>query len=254
MRFASLGSGSDGNGLVVESGATRVLIDCGFTVGDTTRRLARLGLAPEDLRAIVVTHEHTDHACGVARFSGRHGLPVWASFGTLAAMNGRFEGAAVIEAFNCGERFEIGELCFEPFPVPHDAREPAQFVVSDGARRLGQATDLGEATPHILEVLGGCDALVLECNHDLAMLAKSDYPRSLKQRIAGRLGHLDNATAADLLSRLDKSRLRHVIAAHLSQQNNLPELAQAALAGAMGCTPDWIGVASAEDGLDWREL
>lgn len=254
MRFASLGSGSEGNGLVVESGATRVLVDCGFPVAETTRRLARLGLLPEDLSAIVVTHEHTDHVSGVARFSARHRLPVWASFGTLAAMNGRFDAAAAIEGFNCGERFAIGELCFEPFPVPHDAREPTQFVVTDGARRLGQVTDLGEVTPHVVEVLGGCEALVLECNHDLGMLAKSDYPYRLKQRIAGRLGHLDNVAAADLLSRVNRGRLRHVIAAHLSQQNNLPELAQSALAGALGCAPEWVGVAAAEFGLDWREL
>lgn len=254
MRFASLGSGSDGNGLVVESGRTRVLIDCGFPVGDTVRRLGRLGLRPEDLDALVVTHEHTDHVSGVARFSTRYNLPVWASFGTLAGMNGRFAELYEPTGFNGGESFAIGGLCFDPFPVPHDAREPTQFVVTDGAKRLGHLTDLGEVTAHIVEILGGCEALLIECNHDRAMLAKSDYPYRLKQRIAGRLGHLDNEAAADLLARVDRKRLRHVIAAHLSQQNNLAELAQTALAGALGCTLEWIGVASAEDGLDWREL
>ena len=254
MRFASLGSGSEGNGLLVERGTTRVLIDCGFTVADAQRRLARLGVAAESLSAIVVTHEHGDHVGGVARLSARHRLPVWASFGTLAAMNGRFDGVFSSCAFNCGEKFEIGDLCFEPFPVPHDAREPAQFVVSDGASRLGQVTDLGEATAHIVEVLGGCDALVLECNHDPDLLAKSDYPYTLKQRIAGRLGHLANAAAAQLLERVDKARLKHIVAAHLSQQNNSPELARSALAGALGCAPEWVAVADAEHGLDWRDI
>jgi phosphoribosyl 1,2-cyclic phosphodiesterase len=254
MRFASLGSGSEGNGLLVESGRTRVLIDCGFTLAESTRRLARLGVAPESLAALVVTHEHADHVSGVARFSARHRLPVWASFGTLAAMNGRFDGVFAQHGFNCGERFRVGELCFEPFPVPHDAREPAQFVVGDGDRRLGQVTDLGEVTAHIVASLGGCDALVLECNHDPDMLARSDYPYPLKQRIAGRFGHLKNAAAADLLARVERSRLKHVIAAHLSQQNNTAELARAALAGALDCPPEWVGVANAEDGLDWRQI
>ncbi len=254
MRFASLGSGSEGNGLLVECGATRVLIDCGFTVAQTQRRLARLGVVAESLTAVVVTHEHGDHVSGVARLSARHRLPVWASFGTLAAMNGRFDGVFSLRAFNCGEAFAIDDLCFEPFPVPHDAREPAQFVVTDGEKRLGHLTDLGEATEHIVEVLHGCDALVLECNHDPVLLAKSDYPYTLKQRIAGRLGHLPNEAAARLLDRVDKSRLSHVVAAHLSQQNNTPELARAALAGALACEPEWVGVADAEQGLDWRQI
>jgi len=254
MRFASLGSGSDGNGLLVECKGTRVLIDCGFTAADTVRRLARLGVAAETISAIVVTHEHGDHVGGVARFSSRFRLPVWASFGTFAAMNGRAEEAFAPRPFNCGETFAIGDLCFDPFPVPHDAREPAQFVVSDGARRLGHVTDLGEATAHIVEVLSGCDALVLECNHDPDLLAKSDYPYALKQRIAGRLGHLKNAAAAQLLERVEKSRLKHIVAAHLSQQNNTPELARAALAGALGCSPEWVGVAEAENGFDWRQI
>lgn len=169
-------------------------------------------------------------------------------------MNGRFEGAHRQMPFNCGERFAIGELFFDPFPVPHDAREPAQFIIGDGARRLGQVTDLGETTPHIVDILGGCDALVLECNHDPALLAKSTYPYPLKQRIAGRYGHLENAAAAALLRQLDKSRLRHVVAAHLSQQNNTPDLARAALAAVLDCAPPEVDVASAEDGLDWREI
>lgn len=254
MRFASLGSGSEGNGLVVEAGGTRVLIDCGFGVRDAAARLARLGLEPSSLSAIIVTHEHSDHVGGVPAFAARHRIPVWATFGTLAAVSARFEGMEQICGFDSHDAFSIGALEISPVPVPHDAREPVQYVVGDGARRLGVLTDLGVTTPHVEASLSGCDALVLECNHDLVMLENGDYPYPLKQRIAGRLGHLHNEAAAELLTHIDTSRLAHIIAAHLSQQNNTPELARAALATALGCAPDWIGVADQATGFGWREL
>ena len=254
MRFASLGSGSEGNGLVVEAGGTRILIDCGFGVRGTARRLGRLGLAPSSLTAILVTHEHTDHIGGVPAFAARYGIPVWATFGTLAAVSERFEGMPHVYGFDSHERFSIGALEIAPITVPHDAREPVQYVVGDGARRLGVLTDIGTSTAHVEGCLSGCDALVLECNHDLAMLENGDYPPSLKQRIAGRLGHLHNEAAAEILARIDTSRLVHIIAAHLSQQNNTPELASLALAAALGCPPAWIGIASQATGFDWREM
>jgi len=150
--------------------------------------------------------------------------------------------------------FAIGDLLVMPYPVPHDAREPAQFVFSDGAVRLGVLTDVGYATPHIKLCLSGCQALVMECNHDPALLERSDYPASLKQRIASRFGHLDNGQAEHLLSTLDCSRLQHVLAAHLSETNNRPELARAALSRALGCTQDWIGIAEQYGGSAWREI
>jgi phosphoribosyl 1,2-cyclic phosphodiesterase len=254
MRFASLGSGSEGNGLVVESGGTCVLIDCGFGVRTTATRLARLGLAPSSLAAILVTHEHSDHVGGVPAFARRHRIPVWATFGTLAAVSVRFEGMSRVYGFDSHESFAIDALEVTPVPVPHDAREPVQYVIGDGAHRLGVLTDLGVSTEHVEASLSGCDALVLECNHDLDMLENGDYPYPLKQRIAGRLGHLDNAAAAEILERIDTSRLTHVVAAHLSQQNNTPELARAALATALGCAPDWIGVADQAAGFGWRQL
>jgi phosphoribosyl 1,2-cyclic phosphodiesterase len=254
MRFASLGSGSEGNGLVVESGSTRVLIDCGFGVRNTAVRLARLGLEPSSLSAILVTHEHSDHIGGVPAFAARHGIPVWATFGTLAAVSVRFEGMTHVYGFDSHEGFAIGALEITPIPVPHDAREPVQYVVGDGGHRLGLLTDLGVSTAHVEESLSGCDALVLECNHDLEMLENGDYPYPLKQRIAGRLGHLHNEAAAGILSRIDTSRLTHIIAAHLSRQNNTPDLARTALASALECAPDWIGIAEQATGFDWREL
>ena len=252
MRFASIGSGSEGNGLVVEAGDTRILIDCGFGVRDTAARLARIGVAPETLSAILVTHEHSDHVGGVPAFAARHRIPVWLTFGTLSVVGARFAGMERVYGFDSHDDFVIGDLEVRPFPVPHDAREPVQFVVTDGAFRLGVLTDLGTSTPCVEANLTGCDALVLECNHDPELLAGSDYPASLKARIAGRFGHLHNDGAAALLAAIDTSRLQHIVAAHLSQQNNTPAKARAALARALACAEDWIGIADQAEGFAWR--
>ena len=254
MRFASLGSGSEGNGLVVEVGDTRVLIDCGFAVRDTVARLARLGVAAETISAVLVTHEHADHIGGVAAFAARYRVPVWLTFGTLEMVSERFARLDRVYGFDTQDVFAIGMLEVRPFPVPHDAREPVQFVVGDGAHRLGILTDIGVTTRYVETSLSGCDALVLECNHDIDMLAGGDYPWPLKQRISSRLGHLHNEASAALLAALDTSRLRHVIAAHLSQQNNTPAKARAALAQALNCSPEWIGIADQASGFAWREM
>jgi phosphoribosyl 1,2-cyclic phosphodiesterase len=254
IRFASLGSGSDGNGLIVESGTTRLLVDCGFKVSETVRRLARLDLEPGDLAAILITHEHDDHAGGVARLARRYELPVYLTYGTLVAMGPQGSMIPRFSLIDSHSPFAIGDLEVHPYPVPHDAREPSQFVFSDGDRRLGLLTDTGDTTPHIQRMLSGLDALVLECNHDLDLLMNGPYPPSLKRRISGRLGHLDNGTAARIVGSLDCSRLQHFIAAHLSAQNNTPELARAAMAAALKCEPAWICVATQGDGLDWRQV
>jgi phosphoribosyl 1,2-cyclic phosphodiesterase len=254
MRFASLGSGSEGNALLVEVERTRVLIDCGFALRDVVDRLARLGVDAPSVSAIVVTHEHGDHIGGVAGFALRYATPVWLTFGTLAAVAERFAELPCVKGFDSHDAFAVDGIEIRPFPVPHDAREPVQVVCSDGRWRLGVLTDLGTSTQYVEASLSGCDALVLECNHDIDMLANGDYPEPLKRRIASRLGHLDNATAAGLLARIDATRLQHLIAAHLSRENNRPELARAALSGAVNCRPDWIGVADQARGFGWREF
>jgi phosphoribosyl 1,2-cyclic phosphodiesterase len=254
VRFASIGSGSEGNGLVVEAGNTRVLIDCGFGVRETATRLSRLGIEPGSLSAILVTHEHSDHVGGVPAFAARYRVPVWLTFGTMAVVGARFDGMERIYGFDSHEAFVIDDLEIRPFPVPHDAREPVQFVITDGDHRVGVVTDLGMSTPYVEASLSGCDALVLECNHDLELLAGSDYPYSLKQRITGRYGHLHNEAAAGLLAALDTRHLQHIFAAHLSQHNNTPDKARAALAGVLSCTTDWIGIADQADGFGWRAL
>lgn len=252
MRFASLGSGSQGNALLVSAGATTVMIDCGFGLKDCTMRLERLGVQPGDLGAILVTHEHGDHIGGVARFAARNRIPVWLTHGTARHLDAPDDlPLHHIEGYR---RFAIGDLEIAPFPVPHDASEPAQFVIGDGARRLGVLTDAGSITPHMVEMLGDCQGLFLECNHDEQLLRQSDYPPSLIDRVAGDWGHLSNVAAADLLRRVAGGHLQHVVAAHLSQQNNRPELARNALSGALGCAPEWIAVADQADGIDWRQL
>ena len=256
MRFTSLGSGSQGNALVAEAGRTRLMLDCGFAIQETESRLARVGLQPSDLSGIIVTHEHGDHADGVFPFARRHGIPTWMTFGTLAALRDAGVGGeeCSIRLVDSQLPFQVGDLQVQPFTVPHDAREPVQYVLSDGASRLGVLTDTGCATAHIEANLSGCDALVLECNYDPEMLEGGPYPPSLKARIAGRLGHLDNRTSGEILAALDRGRLKHVIAAHLSQTNNTPELARAALARALSCEPAWISVATQEEGFSWRDL
>ncbi len=252
MRFASLGSGSKGNALLVESGRTRVLVDCGFGPRETAARLDRLDVAPESVTAVLVTHEHADHVGGAAACAARFGWTIHASHGTASAARQLAEVA--VRRFDSHAPFAVGELEIHPYPVPHDAREPTQFVFSDGSARLGVLTDAGVLTPHIVAMLADCAALVLECNHDADMLARGRYPPPLKQRIAGGFGHLENAAAASLLRAMDVSKLRHVVAAHLSEENNTPALARSALAEALGCVPDWIGVATQAEGFDWREL
>lgn len=237
---------------MVQCARTRILLDCGFGLGDTVSRLSRLGAEPEELDAIVVTHEHEDHIGGVARLARRFDLPVWLTYGTLAGFEALFAEVQtrVIENYSA---FEVGDIEVIPFPVPHDAREPSQFVFCGGMHRLGVLTDAGAATRHIEQVLSGCDALVLECNHDPEMLEQSNYPLSVKERIAGRYGHLDNHAAARLLATLDRSRLQHLVAAHLSQQNNRPELARAALADVLGDSGR-IRIADQDQGFGWITL
>ncbi|MGE5469929.1 MAG: MBL fold metallo-hydrolase [Bacteroidota bacterium] len=253
MRFASLGSGSAGNGLLVESGSSCLLLDCGFGLRQTVARLQVLGRTPETLSGILVTHEHGDHVSGVFRLARKYGLPVWLTHGTWAACR-QDDAGLDLHIIDSHASFALGELEVQPFPVPHDAREPVQYLFSAGACRLGVLTDIGEITPHVRELLSGCDGLVLECNHDSDMLARSAYPVSVKRRIAGRYGHLDNVAAAALLREIDCSRLAHLVVAHLSERNNRPELAVAAVVEALGCDREWVGVASPESGFDWREL
>jgi phosphoribosyl 1,2-cyclic phosphodiesterase len=260
LRFASLGSGSEGNGLLVEAqvGDTtvRVLVDCGFGRKDCLMRLGALGVDPASLSAILVTHEHSDHVGGVATLARHLGLPVYLTRGTAIA-SGLFAGVQkgpelrFIETQEGTATIELMGLQIEAVTVPHDAREPVQFVFDDGHSRLGVLTDLGHVSRHVEKAYQNLTALVLECNHDPAMLARSEYPAMLKRRISGDYGHLSNASAAQLLAGVDRSRLGVVVAAHLSRQNNTEDLARSTLAEAIGASSKEFWVADQDAGLEW---
>ena len=252
FRFTSIGSGSKGNGLVVEGGKTRVLLDCGFGLRDSVKRMLFRGIEPSSLDAIIVTHEHGDHISGVQKLSSKYNLPVFLTNGTLQALAEKFTlpNTVIIEDY---ESFIIGELSINPFPCP-TMQESHQFVFSNGKKKLGVLTDLGRSTKHLERMLSGCDGLVLECNHDRHLLEKSNYPLSLKNRIAGSLGHLSNEAAANILLNIDTRKLKKIVAAHLSESNNTPQLAKTSLSQALRVSPDYIGIADQDSGFDWLEL
>ena len=257
LRFKNLGSGSAGNATLVESHCgsrvTRLLVDCGLGLRHLDARLALAGLQAEQLDAIFITHEHGDHVGCVSQLVRRERIPVWMSHGTHGAI-GAPDLQGLLRLAQDGQTIELEDLQLRPFTVPHDAREPLQLRCSDGAVHLGIVTDLGHATSHTAEQLSGCHALLLECNHDADMLAASRYPTFLKQRVAGPLGHLSNVAAAALAGELNHPGLKHVVAAHLSAQNNLPALACAALAAALDRPVGDIGVAHAVHGTAWLQV
>ena len=261
LRFTNLGSGSSGNATLIEArhadgGVTRVLVDCGLTLRELSARLATRGTSADALDAVFVTHEHSDHVGCVLALQRRHRIAVWASAGTWrhATRNEGVAGSTGRHIARSGDTIVIGALELRPFAVPHDAAEPLQLTCSDGAHRLGILTDLGEPNEAVVAALQGCDALLLECNHDPQMLADGGYPVWLQRRIGGARGHLANAQSAEILSLCRHDGLRLVVAAHLSQHNNRPELALAALhraAGPAGCA---LSVADARDGSPWLTL
>ena len=257
LKFASLGSGSEGNALIISSHhqgvATTVMIDCGFGLRETEKRLARLGLVPADLSGILVTHEHQDHVGGVFKFAKRHAVPVWLSFGTYQAVRKNCDGVDV-RFCRDGVGVSIGSLELLPYTVPHDAQEPVQYTASNGRFKLGVLTDAGHKTSHLINALHGCHGLVVECNHDRRMLETSAYPPSLKQRIGGAYGHLSNETIAEIVADLNQSHLQILVGAHLSKKNNTPDLALAALNRALHAPATQVIIACQEQGFDWLVL
>jgi phosphoribosyl 1,2-cyclic phosphodiesterase len=277
LRYKNLSSGSTGNATLVEAGGetgkrSRVLVDCGMRLSRLLDLLNMADVQATDIDAIFITHEHSDHIGCVTQLASRYSIPVWASKGTHAALQdmqlklrakqpthsqllpnfSSFEDLIRIATDNCP--IAVGDLQLSPFTVPHDAREPLQLTCSDGNAKLGILTDLGHASRHVLDQLVGCNALLLECNHDSEMLSHSKYPAFLKARVGGDFGHLSNAQAAEILTHVMHGKLRHVSAAHLSQQNNHPELAQSAVAEVLGCMPAEVFAASPETGTPWTTV
>jgi phosphoribosyl 1,2-cyclic phosphodiesterase len=259
IRFCSLGSGSTGNATLVEASGgittTRLLIDAGFSLRELETRLERAGLEPRDVDAVFVTHEHSDHVGCALAFAERHGAALWMSRGTWRAIGAAQAGVpARLGVDRDGETIALGDLELRPFTVAHDAAEPLQLRCSDGNACLGVLTDLGSITEHMLDGIRGCDALVLECNHDEEMLAGSRYPPSLKARIGGRYGHLSNARAVELLATGVAAKLRHLVGAHLSRENNRPDIVRGALAACWGSRPEDVVIADPLLGCAWLQV
>ena len=251
MEFAVLGSGSGGNSSLVRKNGTTLMVDNGFSVNETVKRLARLEVAPEDVTAILVTHEHGDHISGVAKFAAKFDIPVWMTPGSYVFAQHKglpHAGMLLLE-----EPLVIGDLEILPVAVPHDAREPAQYIFSDGARRFGILTDLGRVTPHVQERYSGLDAWLLEANHDPSMLSQGPYPASLKRRVGGPWGHLNNDQSVALLERIDRARLQTLVIGHISQQNNCPERVREAISAVVS-EVDRVGYACQEQGFDWLTM
>jgi phosphoribosyl 1,2-cyclic phosphodiesterase len=256
LRFKSLGSGSSGNATLVESSGIvpfRLMIDCGLGIRQLVLRLCEAGLQPEDIDAVFITHEHSDHIGCVRVFCLRYRVPLWMSRGTHAALGcPDFDG--LLHWARDGQAIDLGGLSVMPFAVPHDALEPLQVTCTDGSVKLGVVTDLGHANAHVLTHLTGCSGLVLECNHDSSMLSASAYPEFLKRRIGGNLGHLSNSAAASMATAVRHHQLKHFVAAHLSERNNHPELVARLMSKALNRQANDIIVATANSGTPWLEI
>lgn len=282
VRLNVLASGSQGNASVVSTARTRLLVDCGLSCRETTRRLAAVGLDPGQLDAILITHEHIDHVNGLGAIARKLGIPVYMTEATHSAWKqilsprrhrtyaewveelqrnaalkraGAVAGQAAeapppppqaetkkkkdpsalpaIEFFSSGQPFQIGDITVRPFTTPHDAADPVGFVFLAEGIRVGFATDLGYMPSNVLEHLSGAHILLLESNHDLDMLRDGPYPWCVKQRVLSRTGHLSNDAAAGFLAEHFDGAATTVILAHLSQSNNLPELARIAVGQAL---------------------
>jgi phosphoribosyl 1,2-cyclic phosphodiesterase len=220
MRFCVLGSGSKGNCTYVESEERAVLIDAGFSGVETARRLQGVGLDMEKVCAILVTHEHNDHVAGVGVLSRKYGLPVYANLGTRGAAGATLDKLHAFVPFETGTSFTINPFTIHPFAISHDTTDPVGFTVDDGQCVFGYCTDTGMVSRLIHHHLSRCQALVLECNHDLEMLKNGPYPPALQQRIRSKNGHLANPDAVAFLQGLGLAELQHVVLAHISHANN----------------------------------
>lgn len=248
LRFASLGSGSRGNASLVEFDDTLLMIDCGLARRTLEARVRSLGRQVSDITAVLVSHEHSDHIGGLRTFQRRYRKPVWLTPGTGGALGSLPERRAL----NCHGPLRIGAIEIEPFPVPHDAREPCQFVFRAGKRKLGYVTDTGHITAHMRERLADSDALAIEANHDVDSLRRSSYPPSVKARVASSFGHLNNEQTAATLGELAGQQLQWVVGLHLSERCNSPDRVRNALEPVLGTVT--LHLAHQDEPSDWISL
>ncbi len=251
VKFASLGSGSQGNASLISAGNTVLLIDCGFSLRTLVQRLQTLNLHPSQLAAVLVTHEHADHIRGVGPLSRKYQLPVYLTQGTAQSKAlGELPKRCIIAA---GEVLIIDDIQIEINSVPHDAREPVQFIFNALNKRLGLLTDTGSIPDALADKYKQLDALILEANYCPEMLARGPYPPSLKERVGGAWGHLSNHQCVDLVEQLDLKQLQHLVLAHISQKNNSAERVQAALAH-LPQVHSRLHLANQEEGFTWLHI
>ena len=253
MKFCALGSGSAGNSFVVQESNTTLLIDCGFGLNETISRLDRYGIHPDQLDAILITHEHEDHINGAFSLSNKYNIPIYLSHGTFKMAQKKINTNynILFNFIHNTKPFSINELKITPIPVPHDAREPFQFMFESNSKSLAIITDLGFVTNYLIKTLKEITALVIECNHDKGMLNNSDYPQSLKDRIGGMYGHLENMEAIRLLKAINHKGISWIAAAHLSEKNNDENLVRQLIAEATNKEMEVIKVIDQKDGLNW---
>jgi len=252
VRFASLGSGSNGNATLVQVGDTLLLVDAGFSARVIHERLQTIGISAEDITAILVSHEHSDHVKGVSVLARRFGIPVWLTRGTWRRLKDK--NIPTVEYLHAHGSFRIGDAKVTPFPVPHDAAEPCQYVIGDGKRRFAIATDMGCVTPYVNERLTGVDALLLEANYDNDMLRNGSYPYALQTRIDGRYGHLSNNQSAVLAASLEHPGLQKLFLGHLSENNNTPDSALDSVASRLQGGDDNVSVLKRAAVSDWFDV
>ena len=252
MRFASLGSGSKGNATLIEWRDTCIMVDCGFSIRDTTQRLAKLGKTPEDLSAILVTHEHSDHWKGVVPLANKFSIKVFLTAGCLKSRN--LENPTTdFQIISSHQQFDVGDIRVTPVPVPHDAREPVQYLFNSESHQLGVLTDIGSLTPHVEAQYAHCDGLLVEANHDLDMLAAGPYPAFLKDRVGGQWGHLNNQQTARLISRVAQDQLQHLVIGHISEKNNSVDRVKLAVEEVFKAEGN-VFYACQQEGFDWLYL
>lgn len=234
MSMAVLGSGSKGNAALVRCGSTHVLVDAGLSAKQLVIRMHALGVAPEQLDAILITHEHSDHAQGVDVLLRQRSIPVFANAMTREALNHKMKSSITWKIFHSGQEFVLGDLTVNSFRIPHDAAEPVGFILCGGNARLSMVSDVGYVTKLMRESLKGSDGLYIEANYDQGLLERdTKRPWATKQRIVSRHGHLSNHQTAELLAEVACEKLKIVMLNHLSSDCNCPEIASQTIAASL---------------------
>jgi phosphoribosyl 1,2-cyclic phosphodiesterase len=236
-----LASGSRGNAAIVESSSARILVDAGISCRETFKRLKSIGRNPRDISAVVITHEHSDHVSGLWNLARKLDVPVFMTGAThqawaraLRDQAGELPRLNKLELFFSGHSFQIADITITPFTIPHDAADPVGFTFRAEGTKVAIATDLGYLPPSVRDNLRACDVLMIESNHDLEMLRVGPYPWSVKQRVMSRVGHLSNESLAQFFAEYYDGGASYIVLAHISQENNHPEIALRAAENALG--------------------